>query len=123
MRCPFLIIINTMLYSVGYLSHFVNDGLESVVVVHGEVSECLAVDFDAGLVESPHQLGVRHPLETCSSVDTLDPQCSEFALLSAAVGESVSESFLIGVFRNGPYVLACSELTFHTLENLLSSCS
>jgi len=38
------------------LLHLVNDGLESVVVVHGEAGKCLAVDFDACLVESTHQL-------------------------------------------------------------------
>ena len=38
------------------LLHLVNDGLESLGVVDGEVGEHLAVDLDASLCECAHQL-------------------------------------------------------------------
>ena len=37
------------------LLYLVHDGLESLWIVHGEVSKDLAVDFDTFLVEKTHQ--------------------------------------------------------------------
>ena len=67
------------------LLYLVNNSLESLWVVNSEVSEDLTVDLDTCLVKSTHQLAVAHVLQTSSSVDTLDPQCAECALLVTTI--------------------------------------
>lgn len=85
-RAAVFLMLLTSLLSVCKLSgagllHFVNDSLESGGVVDSEVSENLTVQVDTSLVQSTHELGVAHTLETGSGVDTLNPQCAEVALL------------------------------------------
>ena len=99
------------------------DGFEGLGVVHGEVSEYLAVDFDACRVETTHELGVREAFEACGSVDTLDPEGAEVALLVATVAEGVGQTFFPGVFGNGPNVLAGTIVTAGEFENSLTLCS
>ncbi len=106
-----------------YLLHLIDDGLESIEVVHGEVGKCLAVDLDACLVDGAHQLAVRHTFETSGCVDTLNPKGTELTLLQLTAYVSIGESLLIGVFGNGPHVLAGTKLTLDALQNLLSSCT
>ena len=55
-----------------YLFHLINDSLESLGIIHGEVSENLTVDLDTSLVKSTHQLAVANIIDARSSVDTLD---------------------------------------------------
>ena len=71
------------------LLHLCNDSLESLRVVYSEVSENLTVNLDTSLVKSTHQLAVAHTIEASSSVDTLDPQCAECALLVTTIAISV----------------------------------
>ena len=103
------------------LLHLVHDGLEGIVVVHGEVGEGLAVDGDACLVDGTHQLAVRHAFHAGSGVDTLNPESAEIALLGPSVTVSVGKTFLIGVLCNGPDVLSGEEITAGSLENLLAA--
>ena len=58
------------------LFYLVYDSLESFGVVDSEVSEHLTVDLDTGLVQCAHQLAVAHVLQTCSGIDTLNPECT-----------------------------------------------
>ena len=51
-----------------------NDCLECFGVIHGQVSENLAVDLDTSLVQKTHQLRIAQTLETSGSIDTLNPQ-------------------------------------------------
>ena len=51
-----------------------NDSLECFGVIHGQVSENLAVDLDTSLVQKTHQLRIAQTLETSGSIDTLNPQ-------------------------------------------------
>ena len=102
---------------------FGNDGLEGLGIVDGEVGEHLAVDFDAGLVEAAHQLRVREAFEAGGSVDALNPQCAEVALLVAAVAEGVGQTFLPSVLGNGPDILAGTVVTAGELEDSLTLCS
>ena len=88
------------------LLYLLNDGLESLWVVNGEVSENLTVDLDTGLAQGTHQTRVVHTLQTGGSVDTLNPQCAESALLVAAVTISVCKTLLPGVLGYGPNILA-----------------
>jgi hypothetical protein len=51
-----------------------NDSLECFGVIHGQVSENLAVDLDTSLVQKTHQLRIAQTLKTSGSIDTLNPQ-------------------------------------------------
>ena len=103
--------------------HLIDYSLESGGVVEGEVGENFAVDLDAGLVDKPHELGVREILETGGSVDTLDPESAEIALLVLAVAVSVGETFFPGVLGNGPHIAAATKITAGEVEDFLTTCS
>ena len=102
------------------LFHFFYDGFESLRIVHGEVGEHLAVDLDTCLVESTHELGIAHALETGSSIDTLNPQGAEVAFLVATVTICIGETLLPRVLGYGPNVLASAEVTSGKFQNTLS---
>ena len=104
-----------------YLLDFVNDSLESLWVIHTEVSEDLAVDVDAIGMEQTHELRVAETLKTGSSIDTLNPKCAEVALLGATIAECISQTFLPGILSNGPHILAGTNVTSGEVENLLAS--
>ena len=100
-----------------------NDSLESLGVVDSEVSEHLSVDFDTSLVEVAHKLRVRKAFKACGSVDTLDPESAEVALLVAAVAVGIGETFFPSILGYGPYVLAGTEVTASEFEDALTLCS
>jgi len=104
------------------LFYFLNDSLESFGAVHGEVGEHLAVDFDTGLMKSAHQLRVGQAFQASGSVDTLNPQCAEVALLSATVAIGIGETLLPGVLGDGPDVLAGAVVTAGEFQNSFSLC-
>ena len=66
---------------------------------------------------------VRKVLHACGSVDTLNPQCAEVALLVLTVTISIGQTLLPSVLGNGPDVLACSEITSCKFKNLFTFCS
>ena len=88
------------------LFYFLYNGLESGGIVHGEVGKDLAVDFDTVLMESAHKLRVGKAFQAGSSIDTLNPEGAEVALLIAAVAIGVGQTFFPSVLGNGPYVFA-----------------
>ena len=103
------------------LLHLVDDGLESLGVVQSEVGKDLAVDFDARLGELVDELAVVHAILTNGSVDTHNPQATEFALLVSSVAISVGLTLFVRVLRHSPHVLSRAELTFGLLQDFLSS--
>ena len=74
-----------------------DDGLECFGLVHSQVGKDLAVDLDASLVDGTHQLRVAHAFETSGSVDTLNPQGAEVALLVLTIAVSVGQTLLPSV--------------------------
>lgn len=92
------------------VANFVYNGLEGCGVVECEVGEDFAVDFDAGLVDEAHELGVAEAFDACGGVDTLDPQCAEVAFLLFAVAISVGQTFFPSVFGDGPDVAAAAKV-------------
>ena len=118
---PSLLTVNpeVRVYFAGLLN-LCYDSLESLGVVDSEVSEHLAVDFDAGLVQQTHQLAIAEALHAGSGIDTLNPKGAEVALLSTTVAEGVGETLLPSVLGNGPYVLAGTEVTSGQTQNFLS---
>ena len=75
---------NHFLYPM-FLLYLLDDSLESICIVDCEVSKNLAVNLDAILVESTHELAVAHIVEAGCCVDTLNPKSAEVALLVTAV--------------------------------------
>ncbi len=92
------------------VANFVYNGLEGCGIVECEVGEDFAVDFDAGLVDEAHELGVAEAFDACGGVDTLDPQCAEVAFLLLTVAVSVGQTFFPGVFGDGPDVAAAAKV-------------
>lgn len=109
-------------YGSGVL-HLVHDCFESFGIVHGEVGENLAVDFDSGLVDESHKLAVGKILKTRSSVDTLNPESAEIAFFLLAVAVGVGKTFFPGVFSNGPYITAATEVSTGKFEDFLAACA
>ena len=110
-------------FGLRFLLSLLNDGLESLRVVHSEVSEHLTVDLDASLVKVAHELRVGEAFEASGSVDTLNPESAEVALLVATVTEGVGQTLLPSVLGNGPNVLAGTIVTASEFEDSLALCS
>jgi hypothetical protein len=117
-----LLVRNLFLLATFYLFYRVDDSLESLGIVHGQVGEYLAVQTDILGTELTHELGIGDAVLACSRIDTLNPQGAEVALLVLAVAIGVGETFLVGVLCNCPNVLAGQEITAGSLENLLAAC-
>ena len=92
-------------------------------MVHGKVSEDLAVEFDARFGQLPHEGAVRHAVQTGTRVDALDPQAAELALAEFPSDVCVLETFLDGVFRNRPNILAGTVVPFGHFQDLLAACA
>ena len=105
------------------LLHLFHNSLEGFGIVHGEVGEHLAVDLDTGLGELAHQDTVAHTLHTSGSIDTLDPQAAEVALLVATITVGIGQTFLPGILCYCPNILAGSEIAAGKLQNSLTLCS
>ena len=103
------------------LFHGVDDRLERLRIVHGEVREYLAVQRDSALGELAHELGIGDPVLTHTGIDALDPKGAEIALLVSAVPIGVGESLLVGVLRYCPDILPGQKITARSLENLLAA--
>ena len=56
-------------------------------MIHGQISQHLAVNLNPGLMQGTHQLRIRHTFQTGSSIDTLNPQSAEVSLLILTVAE------------------------------------
>ena len=104
------------------LLYRVDDSLECLRIIHGEVCQYLAVQADILLCDAAHELGIGKSVLTCGSDDTLDPEGTEFSLLGFSVTVCISETFFIGVLRNRPDISPGKEVTAGSLENLLAAC-
>ena len=93
------------------LFYRIDDGLESLRVVHREVGEDLAVETDVLLCEFTHELRIVHTVLAGSCVDTGNPQGTESAFLGFAIAVCVGETFFVGILGYGPDVLPCKEVT------------
>ncbi len=110
----------TQMFMASGVLHFVADSLESCGLIHCEVSEHLAVDLDAGLVNKTHELAVGKFFLTRCGIDTLDPESAEVALFLLAVAISVSQTFLPSILGDGPHVATASIVTAGKLKDFLS---
>ena len=103
--------------------YLVNDSLESLGIVHGQVGEHLAVDLYSGFVNQAHELGVGEIFEACGGIDTLYPESAEVALFLLAVAIGVCQTFLPGIFGDGPDVAAATVVTACEFQYFFSFCT
>ena len=117
--CSILIIINLSNDNLLYLLY---NSLESFRVVNSEVCKHLTVNLDTCLVESSHKCRIAHILKTSCSVNTLNPQCAECALLITTIAICVCEALLPSVLRYCPNILSCTIVTLGELQDSCSLC-
>ena len=101
--------------------YLVANCLECLWVIHTEVSEDLTVDIDAVSVEETHELRVAETLEASSSVDTLNPESAEIALVVTTITECICKTLFPSVLSYSPYILACADVTSCKMEDFLAS--
>src|ERR1700675_56625 len=87
--------------------------------MHGEISQHLAVDGKARLVEPVDQRAIRHAAQTRCRVDARDPQCAELALLLAAAAIGVLAGLDDRLLGGAKHLAAGVEITLRFLENFL----
>ncbi len=63
----------------------IGDGCKGSFVAHGEIGEDLAVDRDAGGVQTFNEAAVGDAEGTCGGIDALHPQIAEVALTDLTV--------------------------------------
>ena len=76
-----------------FLLHGVNDCLECLWMIDGEISEDLAVEVDAFLLHAGDELGVGKTELAGGVVDAGNPKGTEVALFVATVAVSVAKGF------------------------------
>ena len=97
------------------------DSLECFGLVDSEIGKHLAVDDDTCFLQRTHKLAVAKSLQTCGSVDTLDPQRAEVAFLVSTVTESILQTFLPCVLGNCPYVCTATKIASREAHDLLTT--
>ena len=105
------------------LLNFLHNGLESLGIIHGQVGEHLAVDLDTSLGEFAHQDTVTHALQASGSIDTLNPQTAEIALLVTTVAVGIGQTLLPGILCYCPNILTGSKVATGKFQNSLTLCS
>ena len=71
-------------------------------------------------MKTTHKLRIAQTFEASRSVDTLNPESAEVALLVATITERIGKTFFPSVLGNGPHVLAGTEVTACELEDSLA---
>src|SRR5690554_7746548 len=82
-----------------------NNSGKRLLLVHGQVSQNLTIDFNIRFLQASDQTAVRQTVCTGASVDTGNPQCAERALTVApvTVGELTSlDTGLLGKADSRP---------------------
>ena len=97
-----------------------NDSLESFRMIYCQVGENLTVDLDTTFVQKSHQLRIAHTFQTSSSIDTLNPQSTEVALLRTTIAVSIGKTFLPSILGNSPNILTSTKITSGEFQDFLS---
>ena len=90
-------------------------------IVHSQVSEHLAVDFDVLLLQTVDERGIAHTVQPGSSVDTGDPQATEIALAEFTSDERITQAAGNLFFRGAVLLGFCSPVAFRQLHNLAAT--
>ena len=102
------------------LFQFVHHFGKSLWVVHGQVGKDFPVKVDAGCLQLAHQLRVGHAVESCASIDALNPQAAEVALLGFPVAVSITQAFFDRVLGDGPNIFLSPKKSFGKFEHPLA---
>ena len=79
---------------------------EDRALVHGEIGHRLAVQFDPGKLGAVDELRIGQAFFANGSVDALDPQGAEAALLDLAIAIGILPSLFNGLAGDADGVLA-----------------
>ena len=90
-------------------------------IVHSQVSEHLAVDFDVLLLQAVDERRIAHAVQAGSSVDTGDPQAAEIALAEFTSDERVTQAAGNLFFRGAVLLGFRSPVAFRQLHNLAAT--
>ncbi len=93
------------------LLYLFNNSLKCIWIIHSEICQNLTAYLYASLVQTSHQLRIRHPLEASGSIDTLNPQCTKVTFLIATVAEGISQALLPSILGNGPNIFTGAIIT------------
>src|SRR5260221_7604641 len=103
----------------------IDQGLKRCRLAHGQIGHHLAVDFDSGLEDAVHELRVGQAMLAGRSVDALDPEPTERALLVAAIAIGVLKALLDLLDADAECRLGAAAIALGELQDLLvtSVCS
>lgn len=80
-------------------------------MVHGQVGQNLAVNFDVAFLQQTNQLGIRKPFQTGGCIDTLNPKGAKISLFCFPVTVSILLPLFPGIFGNSPNIFTGAEIT------------
>src|SRR5690606_39445948 len=80
-----------------------NNSGNRLLLVHGQVSQNLTIDFNIRFLQASDQTAVRQTVCTGASVDTGNPQCAERALTVATVTVGILTSLDNRLLGNAEY--------------------
>src|SRR3954449_246370 len=95
------------------------DGAERFGLVHRNVREHLPVERDSGELQRVDKLAIGQSFGAHRSIDSLDPERAEAALLHLAVTICVLAGLLDGLTRDANSVLATAVIALRLIENAL----
>src|SRR5688572_16156685 len=88
-------------------------------IVHREIRENLAIDFDSGLAQAIHERAVAHVVLARARVDARDPETAEITLLVLAIAVRVLPAAFDVLLGGLPELAAGAERTASRLHDLL----
>ena len=97
------------------LLHQVNHRLEGFGVIHGEVGQRFAAEFDIFFMEFSNENRVTHSVLPHTCVDAGDPEASEIAFLVSSVAVCIGHSFFVCIFSYRPNIFSSAELPFNLI--------
>jgi hypothetical protein len=101
---------------------FFSELREASGVLHRDVSQHFAVEFNAGGFEAVDQLTVSDAVQAGGSADTLNPQATILALLGAAIAKRITIGAICRFLRGLVQLALGEEKAFGPLEVLLAPC-
>jgi hypothetical protein len=96
-----------------------NKGGKTCCIMDREIRENLAVHFDAGLAKPLNKSAVGESQLAGCSIDALDPQGAEIALLGAPVAVGVLACLFDRLDCDAEYVLATAEIALRLGHDFL----
>src|ERR1700678_4470823 len=89
-------------------------------IFHRQIRQDLAVQFDAGLLQSADELVVVQPVQAGGGANAHDPDRPVLALLLFAAGIGKLQSALDGFFRGAVKLGFSEEVSARTFQNLFA---